>query len=58
MQVWVRPTIDTGARQEVVSDTFQFGIFVSATDTWGHTYGSDGGVDAAHLGDDFDTGRP
>ena len=41
-----------------MSDTFQFGIFVSATDTWGHTYGSDGGVDAAHLGDDFDTGVP
>ena len=58
MQVWVRPTLDTGARQEVVSDTFQFGIFISATDTWGHTYGSDGGVDAAHLGDDFDTGAP
>jgi hypothetical protein len=56
MQVWVRPTTDTGARQEVVSDTFQFGIFISATDTWGHTYGSDGAP--ANLGDDFVTTAP
>jgi hypothetical protein len=56
MQVWVRPTVDTGARQEVVSETFQFGIFITATDTWGHTYGSDGG--AADLGDDFNTLAP
>jgi hypothetical protein len=55
MQVWVRPT-DTGARQEVISDTFQFGIFIADNDMWGHTYGSD--VDPDELGDDFVTDAP
>jgi hypothetical protein len=53
MQLWVRPTVDTGARQDVVNDTFQFGIHVTAADTWGHTYGETGGV-----GNAFDTAAP
>jgi hypothetical protein len=53
MQIWARPTVDTGARQDVVNDTFQFGIHVTAGDTWGHTYGGTGGV-----GNAFDTGAP
>jgi hypothetical protein len=56
MQFWVRPTANTAGRQDVISDTFQFGVFISATDTWGHTYGSDVG-DLA-LGDDFTTTAP
>ena len=63
MQVWVRPTLDNGLRQEIVSDTFQFGIFLAPTaamgddvEVWGHTYGSDGGE--ANLGDDFLTTTP
>jgi hypothetical protein len=63
MQVWVKPTTDNGARQEVVSDTFQFGIFLAPTaittddvEVWGHTYGSD--VAPANLGDDFLTNVP
>jgi hypothetical protein len=53
MQLWVRPTLDTGARQDVVNDTFQFGIHITPGDTWGHTYGGAGGV-----GTVFDTGAP
>jgi hypothetical protein len=53
MQVWARPTLDTGARQDVVNDTFQFGIHITAADTWGHTYGETNGV-----GNVFDTGAP
>jgi hypothetical protein len=53
MQVWARPTLDTGARQDVVADTFQFGIHITAADTWGHTYGGATGVGTA-----FDTGAP
>jgi hypothetical protein len=41
MQLWVRPTLDTGARQDVISDTYQFGVFISDTDMWGHVYGQD-----------------
>jgi hypothetical protein len=51
MQVWARPTLDTGARQDIVNDTFQFGIHITANDTWGYTYGGSGGV-----GFVFDTG--
>jgi hypothetical protein len=56
MQFWVRPTANVAGRQDVISDTFQFGVFISDTDTWGHTYGSDVG-DLA-LGDDFITTAP
>ena len=49
-----RPTLNSGVRQEVVSDTFQFGLFTTAGGTWGHTYGS--AAAPADLGDDFDTG--
>jgi hypothetical protein len=55
MQVWARPTVDTGARQEVISDTYQFGIFISANDTWGHTYG---GNVTTGVGNDFVTTAP
>jgi hypothetical protein len=57
MQLWVRPTLDTGARQDVVSDTFQFGVFISATDMWGHTYGSDTQA-PPEAGDDYVTNSP
>jgi hypothetical protein len=53
MQIWARPTLDTGARQDVVTDTYQFGIHITAGDTWGHTYGGTSGV-----GNAFDTGAP
>ncbi len=53
MQLWVRPTLDTGARQDVVTDTFQFGVHITPADTWGHTYGG-----AAGVGTAFDTGAP
>jgi hypothetical protein len=56
MQVWVRPTLNNSMRQEVISDTFQFGIFISDTGMWGHTYGSD--VAPPELGDDFVTNTP
>jgi hypothetical protein len=56
MQIWVRPTLDTGARQDVVNDTFQFGIHITADDTWGHTYGP--AVDDPAIGGDYDTGTP
>jgi hypothetical protein len=58
MQVWVKPTLDNGGRQEVVSDTFQFGLFIMPTadpndngEVWGHTYGSDS-IAPNNLGDD------
>ena len=53
MQIWARPTLDTGARQDIVNDTLQFGIHITANDTWGHTYGNTAGV-----GNVFDTGAP
>ncbi len=53
MQIWARPTLDTGARQDVVNDTFQFGVHITPGDTWGHTYGGAGGVGTAR-----DTGAP
>jgi hypothetical protein len=53
MQVWVRPTLNTGARQDIVNDTFQFGIHITAAGTWGHTYGATAGV-----GNVYDTGAP
>jgi hypothetical protein len=56
MQVWVRPTLNNSQRQEIISDTFQFGIFISDTGMWGHTYGSD--VAPPELGDDFVTNNP
>jgi len=53
MEVWARPTLNNATRQEIVSDTFQFGLFVAANGTWGQTYGS--GAAPANLGDDFST---
>lgn len=55
MQAWIRPTVDTGNRQDVISDTFQFGIFIAANDMWGHTYG---GSTATFIGNDFVTTAP
>jgi hypothetical protein len=56
MEVWARPTLNNATRQEVVSDTFQFGLFVGANGNWGQTYGS--GAAPANLGDDFATTVP
>jgi hypothetical protein len=56
MQLWVRPTLNNSQRQDVISDTFQFGIFISNTGMWGHTYGSD--VAPPEVGDDFVTNAP
>ncbi|WP_442482122.1 PEP-CTERM sorting domain-containing protein [Aeoliella sp. SH292] len=38
MDGWVRPTNLSGARQDVVNDSSQFGIHITANDTWGITY--------------------
>ena len=39
IQLWVNPT-DTGARSEIINDTYQFGIHINANDTWGMTWGA------------------
>ena len=54
MAVWARPDSEHRRAQEVVSDTFQFGLFITPTGTWGHTYGSAAQA-PANLGDDFNT---
>jgi hypothetical protein len=41
IQLWVNPT-DNGARQEIINDTYQFGIHINANDTWGMTWGATG----------------
>ena len=41
MQLWVNPT-DNAARQEIINDTYQFGIHINADDTWGMTWGATG----------------
>jgi hypothetical protein len=40
MQVWVKPTGAAGARQDIINDTYQYGIFISAAGTWGINHGS------------------
>lgn len=50
MDGWVRPEGLTGTRQDIVNDTSQFGIHITASDTWGFNYGDndyDTGVDVA-----------
>jgi hypothetical protein len=38
---WVRPTnASSGARQDIVNDTYQFGIHITAAGTWGMNFGS------------------
>ncbi|HEX2477590.1 MAG TPA: PEP-CTERM sorting domain-containing protein, partial [Lacipirellulaceae bacterium] len=46
IQLWVNPT-DTGARQEIINDTYQFGIHINANDTWGMTWGATGAAATA-----------
>jgi hypothetical protein len=57
MGAWVRPTLNNATHQEVVSDTFQFGLYVGANGQWGQTYGSAGQA-PANLGDDYNIGVP
>lgn len=48
---WVRPTALNGSRQDIVNDTSQFGIHITANNTWGIVYGGialDSGVDVAN----------
>lgn len=41
IQGWVRPTSSgSNARQDIVNDTYQFGIHINETDRWGVTYGA------------------
>ena len=40
MEAWVRPTNLALGRQDVVNDTAQFGIFISADDRWGFVEGA------------------
>lgn len=45
IQTWVRPTNSgSSTRQDIVNDTYQFGIHITENDTWGTTYGSNGGT--------------
>lgn len=40
-QMWVYPTNDTaGVRQDIVNDTFQFGVHITADNKWAMTWGS------------------
>jgi len=39
MEGWVRPTNATLGRQDIVNDSTQFSIFISADDRWGFTHG-------------------
>ena len=47
---WVRPTSLTGVRQDIVNDSNQFGIHITASNTWGLNFAGvdiDSGVDVA-----------
>src|SRR5690606_11190250 len=47
---WVRPNNLNGTRQDIVNDTSQFGIHITANNTWGIVYGGtslDSGLDVA-----------
>lgn len=40
MEGWVRPTNAALGRQDIVNDSTQFSIFISADDRWGFTHGA------------------
>lgn len=44
MEGWVRPTNLNGTRQDVVNDTYQFGIHITSNNTWGINFGSTNGT--------------
>ncbi|MGI9429263.1 MAG: PEP-CTERM sorting domain-containing protein, partial [Bythopirellula sp.] len=44
IQLWAKPTV-TGARQDLVLDTAEHGIFITAADTWGFAW-DDGSFDS------------
>ncbi|WP_442482290.1 dockerin type I domain-containing protein [Aeoliella sp. SH292] len=51
LQLWARPASSTGARQDLVNDTYQFGVHITATNTWGMTWGSLSNATAGNVTD-------
>lgn len=50
---WVRPASLDGMRQDIINDTYQFGIHITVDNTWGMNFGSDFGADNTY---EFDSG--
>jgi len=57
LQFWANPdNPNSGARQDLVNDTYQFGVHISAGGNWGMTWGAANA--AATVGNDFVSNVP